>query len=142
MPVERIHVTLFFIGAIERSRIADLAALARGIAADAFELDLSVLGYWRHNRIVWAGTTHAPAPLGAVVAQLQERLAREGVPTDDRPYHPHVTLVRDAPRAPVSTALSVPRWCVNDFALVESVPGAGSVRYEVLERWPLARAPL
>ena len=35
------------------------------VAADAFELDLSVLGYWRHNRIVWAGTAHTPAPLGA-----------------------------------------------------------------------------
>ena len=131
----KIHLTLFFVGTIERERIAELEACAKEVAAAPFELELDVLGHWRHNRIVWAGTRQTPAALAALVDTLTRSLARAGYRGEDRPYAPHVTLVRDARRAPDGLALDVPRWRAADFALVESA--AGGSRYDVLARWPL-----
>ena len=132
----KIHLTLFFVGTVERERIADLEACAKSVSAAPFELDLDVLGHWRHNRIVWAGTRKTPEALAALVAALTGQLERVGFRGEDRPYAPHVTLVRDAKRAPAGVALDVPRWRAADFALVESA--AGGSRYDVLARWPLA----
>lgn len=133
---DKIHLTLFFVGDVERERITRLQALASSISAAPFELDLSTLGYWRHNRIVWAGSRRCPAQLVLLVELLRQNLAREGLEAEDRPYVPHVTLVRNAKRAPKKTAIVPLTWRASDFVLVESVRDE-SARYEVIARWPL-----
>lgn len=132
---QKIHLTLFFVGGIERSRIAELEACAKRVTAAPFDLDLDVLGYWRHNHIVWAGTRQTPAGLAALVSELTRSLESAGCHGDDRPYAPHVTLVRNAKHAPPEPTLDVPRWEARDFVLVESA--AGGTRYDVIARWPL-----
>ena len=136
-PDEKIHVTLFFVGHVERSRIDALKALAASVVAAPFDLKLAIRGYWRHNRIVWVGTRDCPAELAELVEQLQQRLTREGIRGDERPYVPHVTLVRDARRAPAKKAIPELDWRVSDFVLLESVPTGGGVRYDVLACFPL-----
>jgi 2'-5' RNA ligase len=131
-------MTLFFVGNIERARLASLKALARSIDSAAFEVDIDTIAYWRHNRIVWAGTQRCPRELAGLVHGLHERLATEGIKGEDRPYAPHVTLVRNAQRAQQRTGLEPFAWRADDFVLVESVPGHGGVRYDVIERWRLA----
>ncbi|MDB5921499.1 MAG: 2-5 ligase [Betaproteobacteria bacterium] len=138
IAAEKLHMTLFFVGNIERARLASLKALARSIDGAAFEVDIDTIAYWRHNRIVWAGTQRCPRELAGLVHGLHERLATEGIKGEDRPYAPHVTLVRNAQRAPQRTGLEPFAWRADDFVLVESVPGHGGVRYDVIERWRLA----
>ena len=46
-------------------------------------------------------------------------LAGAGIEYDDRPYHAHVTLVRDA-RAPAVLPSLRFDWLVREFALIES----------------------
>jgi 2'-5' RNA ligase len=135
---EKIHLTLFFVGDVERGRVGSLQALARSVRADGFSLDLNVLDYWRHNRIVWGGPRRCPDALATLVANLQERLSAEGIESEERPYVPHLTLVRNARRAPKRTTLGPLAWHADDFVLVESVPAGGGVRYDVIGRWPLA----
>ena len=116
----KIHVTLFFVGDVERSRIAELDACAAAVAATPFELDMSALGYWRHNRIVWAGARGTPEALRVLVARLASNLSALGFKGEDRPYVAHATLVRNARRAPAAVALDVPSLAAREFALVES----------------------
>jgi 2'-5' RNA ligase len=137
-PLPKLHVTLFFVGDVERARIGALESCAGTVRAGSFELDMSVLGYWRHNRIVWAGARRSPAALGSLVAQLTANLALAGMAAEDRPYVPHVTLVRNARAATTHTRLNPPVWDVREFVLVESVRAASASRYDVLARWPLA----
>lgn len=134
----KLHVTLFFVGDVERARIDALQSCAGAVRAESFELEMSVLGYWRHNRIVWAGARQSPAALGALAAQLTANLALAGIAAEDRPYVPHVTLVRNARAATTRTRLNPPVWGVREFVLVESVRAASASRYDVLARWPLA----
>jgi 2'-5' RNA ligase len=135
---EKIHLTLFFVGDVERERVVSLQALACSLRTDAFSLDVNAIDYWRHNRIVWGGPRHWPHALAMLVAELQEHLSAEGIKSDERPYVPHVTLVRNARRAPKRRTLGPLAWHADDFVLVESVPAGSGVRYDVIGRWPLA----
>ena len=132
-----IHLTLVFLGNVERVRLPQLKAIAAGIVAAPCDLTFDRVEYWRHNRILWVGVERCPASLLALVSALSGGLRAIGFEPDSRPYLPHITLLRDARRAPTGSRLTEVAWPVHDFALIESVErGKGRV-YEVLRRWPL-----
>jgi RNA 2',3'-cyclic 3'-phosphodiesterase len=139
MAQANIHLTLFFVGSTERTRVPALERAAAHARAKPFSLVIDRLGYWRHNHIVWAGATECPPELSTLAATLRDALAAEGVQGEERPYAPHVTLVRDAQRKPAQSRIESCTWPADDFALVESVPAQGGVRYEPRARWRLDR---
>jgi RNA 2',3'-cyclic 3'-phosphodiesterase len=136
-PRDNIHLTLFFIGSYERARVARLEGIAAGITGASFSLELDTLGYWRHNCIIWAGVRHTPGALSALARSLSSALVSNGLTADDRPYAPHVTLVRKAQAKPHRVHIAPLMWSVDDFVLVESVSVTGGARYDVIGRWPL-----
>ena len=138
MRAENIHLTLLFIGSIERERVPELEAAAALVRGTAFSLVLDRVDYWRHSGIVWAGTTQCPAALAVLAADLRTALAGIGIEGEDRPYVPHITLVRNARRRPVSRSIQGCVWDAHEYVLVESVQVAGGVRYEPFARWPLS----
>jgi 2'-5' RNA ligase len=137
VPVRNVHLTLVFLGAVRGERVADLEALAATIAAPSFRLLVDRCGYWRHNRIVWAGPTRVPEALQTLVAGLESAIAAADFRFDRRPYVPHVTLLRGARRPPPAADLPPVAWSVPRFALVESVARSEGRRYQVLRDWPL-----
>jgi RNA 2',3'-cyclic 3'-phosphodiesterase len=138
IPARHIHLTLVFLGDVERARLPRLESLARAVAAPSFELAVDRVQYWRHNRIVWAGVGHCPPAALALVEQLAAAAAGEGIEVERRPYVPHVTLLREARRAPAEAVVPVIAWPVSRFALVESVPRERGRIYQPLREWPLA----
>jgi len=137
MLTGNIHLTLVFLGDVASSRIPDLRTLAEGIVAQRFELAIGTVSYWRHNRIVWAGPKECPRPLLALVAELESALKAGDFRFDERPYAPHITLLRDARRAPAAQAVADIPWRIADFALVQSLRRDNASVYEVIQRWPL-----
>lgn len=137
VPVGNIHLTLVFLGNVERARQPRLEALATGVNGTPFELVVEPVEYWCHNRIVWAGTRRCPEALQDLVTRLGQALAAEGVQQEKRPYVPHITLLRNARRAPAASMLRAISWPVSRFALVESVPRERGRAYEVVRDWPL-----
>lgn len=138
IPAHNIHLTLIFLGNVAKGRIPDLHALAAAIAAPPIDLTIDALDYWRHNRIVWAGALECPQALQVLVAQLSRALPRAGFRCEDRPYAPHITLLRDARRAPAAKATAGIVWRAGEFALVQSLHRNAAVAYEVIAHWPLA----
>ena len=138
-PPEKIHLTLFFVGDVGCEVIPRLQVIAGTLAAAPFRLALTHLGLWRHNRIVWAGAESTPPALAMLVSDLTRGLAAAGVRAEDRPYVPHITLVRNARTAPRRTRIAPIAWRAREFVLVESVAAGGGARYEVVARWPLDR---
>jgi 2'-5' RNA ligase len=137
MRSENIHVTLFFVGWTGRERVRELEAAAALVRGTAFSLVFDRVDYWRHSGIVWAGTTQCPAALANLAADLRVALAGIGIEGEERPYVPHITLVRNARRRPVSRAIERCIWDAHEYVLVESVQVGGGVRYEPFARWPL-----
>jgi 2'-5' RNA ligase len=138
IPARNIHLTLVFLGDVERASLPRIEALARAVVASRFDLNVDRIQYWRHNRIVWAGVTRCPPAALALVEQLEAGVADAGMRVERRPYVPHVTLLRDALRSPADAAVPAIAWPVDRFALVESVQRDRGRVYEPLREWPLA----
>lgn len=137
---ETIHLTLVFLGEVELEKIDDLHTLAGQIRAYSFNLNLTRLGWWPHNRIAWAAPDKTPSELAHLTDELQHKLGGAGVSFDTKPFVPHITLLRkgfckDKPLPEVHV-----EWSAEDFVLVRSVPSEGGVAYEVVGRWPLLQA--
>ena len=136
-PNHNIHLTLLFLGGIAHERLTELETLAATVRAPRFTLALDRLDYWKHNRILWAGVKDCPEALLALVSQLEKTLGAVSFQFDQRPYVPHITLLRESHRAPAQAAIPPIEWAVEEFVLVESVQLDESRVYEVLHRWPL-----
>lgn len=145
MAPESLHLTLAFLGDTAEERLPELISLAGPLAATAppFTLRLDGFGYWPHNHIVWASCREIAAPLRELAGAFKRELGAHQFPTEARPFHPHVTLLRKV-RAPPPALDAMPPFetTVNEFRLVESVslPGGG-IRHDALVRWPLVGTP-
>src|SRR6266581_4796633 len=111
-PPENLHVTLAFLGGIEDARVAEVERAAGEVAPQAVSLVLDQPGYWKKNRIAWAGASSVPRELDAMVVELRD--ARE-------------------PRA--MPALAPIEWRLDGFALVQSVALPRGSRYEIRRSW-------
>lgn len=132
VPAERLHLTLVFLGEVAADRIPGVASAAGGVRATPFELVCDHTGHWRRAGILWLGPRPC-AGLDALHAALRTAIASCGIPLEDRPYRPHVTLARKLRRPPPPVAIGPIAWPVRDFVLMESA-GEG---YLELARWDL-----
>jgi len=134
---DNLHLTLVFLGNVERPKIPQLEALAAQLRMPRFDLEFGVTGFWRHNRIVWAAPLATPQQLSELVAALEGALQPAGFRFDRRLYAPHITLIRDA-REPGELPRFTARWEISEFALVQAARDDRGSRYEVVGSWPLA----
>ena len=137
VPTANIHLTLAFLGHQPQTSIASIMQAVAGIEEPAFDLGLDRLDYWRKVKVAWLGTDASPPELAALNRRIVASLSDVGIKSDDRPYHPHVTLARKA-TVPISERLErAIAWRIADFSLVASVPGQSGSTYRRLAQWPL-----
>ena len=96
MNLDTVHLTLLFVGSLERARLPELQAAAAGIQMPKFEIAFDQADCWRHNRIAFLTASQPPAGLFDLVRALEAQLGQTGIGFDRRPYKPHITLVRNA----------------------------------------------
>ena len=93
------HCTLKFIGeAGEREVLAIREAMQAAVQdMDAFTIELAQLAYFRRpqDAVLFCGLMHC-LPLIALVKTLGQNLHQAGFPLEQVPYHPHITLARQA----------------------------------------------
>jgi 2'-5' RNA ligase len=139
MRRETLHVTLAFIGDVDASQLAKLQKLAACLTAPAFELEMNRLSWWRHNRIIWAGTTEVPPALASLAGDLAAALRGAGFRVEDRPFAVHVTLLRKARDGAGLGQPTAVHWPVKEFLLVESLLQPRGAEYRPLAGYPLQR---
>ena len=143
---DQLHLTLRFVGEVDRHLARDIHAALGGIHHPAFEIAVSGLGTFErrgHPEAVWAGV--APhEPLKALHNKIDQAIARVGIEPERRAYLPHITLARLGRAAgPVhnllggSGGLATPPFRVEAFALFESRLTPEGAVYSVVERYPL-----
>ncbi|MCW5576442.1 MAG: RNA 2',3'-cyclic phosphodiesterase [Burkholderiales bacterium] len=137
---ENLHLTLAFLGDVPQSRLPALFPLAAAAAeTEPFAMALDRIGWWPRQRLVWAGARTVPLPLRSMSGILAGGLRAAGFRTEKRRFLPHVTLLRDARRAPPRVACSLPPWRVSGIVLLCSERGPRCPRYHGLREWPLPR---
>jgi RNA 2',3'-cyclic 3'-phosphodiesterase len=129
-PVEKIHVTLAFLGGAEPAKAI---AAAKRVRAAPFELPVDSAKHVRRNEMVWVGPKAMPEGLKALVERLHFELYRAEFILERRPFAPHVTLLRRAAKPKAIPPLPRVQWPVREFALVRSDLSA----YETLARFRL-----
>lgn len=134
---DNFHITLAFLGAVDTRQRACFSQAAGAVRGRPFQLQLNRLDYWPKPKVVWLGVETIPPELTTLQSDLLLNLQACGFEPEDRPYTPHLTLLRKAKACPEQTSISPLTMSVEDFALVESVSTPNGVEYPVRQRWGL-----
>ena len=111
--------------------------MAGRIRQPGFTLTLDDAGQWLRSRVVWLGTRQPPRGVLQLANMLRAQAARSGCYQSPQPFHPHITLLRDARHAvPIPPPGFSWAFAVNEFVLYESSFSRGRTRYQALERYP------
>ena len=137
VPADNIHLTLAFVGAWPRARLD--APLAAGAALDGetMRVTLDRQGGFRRSGVAWVAPSSAPATLGMLANALAASLRAHGVPYDEKPFHPHLTIARKCRGPFVHGAIGPYVWEIGEVALVASDTRSEGARYTVLATWKL-----
>ena len=142
----QLHLTLRFIGEVDRHQAEDFAAALASVRHPPFEIALEGVGSFgkRGKGAVWAGV--APhGDLKALHKKVDQACLRAGIAPDMRAYHPHITIARLGRGAgPVGpfigrwAGLSSAAFPVDSLCLYESRLGSEGASYTIVERYSLA----
>lgn len=147
---EQLHLTLRFIGEVERPLANDLAAALVPLRFDPFELRVEGVGRFdqRNGGALWAGV--APKQPVAALAGKIERICQEvGLAPERRAFHPHITLARWKGRSRRAAdsfiegarGLSSTPFAVDRFILFESRLSRHGPHYEAIATYLLGEEP-
>jgi RNA 2',3'-cyclic 3'-phosphodiesterase len=134
--LESIHLTLAFLGDVDRDRLEDVLRIGACAPFQPFAFALDAAGCWGHNGVAWLGPRQTPGLLLSLVDSLRRALLASGFRIEQRPYAAHITVVRKARCMPIDRSFAPIAWRVNDFVLVRSELNAEGSRYSVIGRWP------
>ena len=148
----QLHVTLRFIGGVERPVAEDVAASLASVHADAPIVSLAGVDRFAHRGrtdTLWAALAPHDA-LRALHRKVDHACVRAGLEPERRAYVPHVTLAR-LPRG-AGAEIEIERWLATQaglasdpfalphLVLYESILGRDGAVYEPVMRWPLGTA--
>lgn len=147
------HLTLAFLGDLEPGRVEPLVALLTSRLSNrpAFEAVLEGVGAFpdpRRPRVVWVGLTRGAPELARLAEEIRRALLEFGIPVEERPFFPHLTLFRvrtpDAARRARALLAAPPtgplgRATVSEVLLKSSTLARAGAVHRIVARIPLAR---
>jgi 2'-5' RNA ligase len=94
------HLTLKFFGSISMETVGKISQTLQKVISEypRFNLGLKGIGAFPNlfrPRVIWTGLTGDKARLAALHQIIEEALASLGIPKEERPFHPHLTLGRN-----------------------------------------------
>ena len=92
---EQLHLTLRFIGEVDRHVASDVAEGLARIRSRSFDARITGLGRFeqRSAGALWAGV-EPKEPLAALAAKVERVCQQSGLQPERRAFHPHITLAR------------------------------------------------
>lgn len=143
---EQLHLTLRFVGEVERPVAEDLANALGLIRSAPFALTVAGVGRFDHHRrgTLWAGV-EPRTQVAALAAKVERACVSVGLPPEQRAYHPHVTLAKWGTVAASEPALFLERhgalcsarFEVTAFTLFESHLGRDGAHHETIAAYRL-----
>ncbi len=134
MQAGNLHLTLAFLGSVSEEQYECVLERAGQIEFTPFTITLDHIGGFNRAKVVWLGLQEKPFALMQLAAQLHEQATDCGISVDDKPYNPHVTLMRKVDR-PQSLVIEPIYWQVDHFCLMQSVTLQEGVQYKVINSW-------
>ena len=143
---EQLHLTLRFIGEVERPIANDITARLERVRSPSFSLSVVGVGKFeqRNGGALWAGV-QPKEPATALAAKVERAIQQVGLEPEHRAFTPHITLARwnrrnaeavDAFLRRNSDLRSEP-FGVDRFILFESRLSRHGPHYEPVAAFPL-----
>ena len=139
-PAANLHLTIRFIGNVDRALVEAIADRLAARPLDAIDLELGSIGtfgHGRHVRVVWQGLRAGAEPVAALAAQVDAECVAAGLVGEKRPFQPHLTLARarvrdgaELPPLPDPPGLST--WRATGLVLFASRLSRTGATYEPL----------
>ncbi len=148
VPFQNWHITFRFLGEVsEVGYERFLAELDMADLGEPFRVVLGGLGAFpraRNATVVWVGLSRGVERLHELADIAEEAAQTAGLPPNERPFRPHVTLSRVRPAQDVSSLLDEAavmdfEWRCDSIVVYASHLDRGGARYEPLETLPLSR---
>jgi 2'-5' RNA ligase len=143
---EQLHLTLRFVGEVERPVAEDIADALGRIHAACFDVRIKGVGRFDQGNsgALWAGI-EPKEPLAALAAKVERMCVSQGLGPERRAFHPHVTLARwKGHRSREAEdfvarhrALGSDLFPVDHFSLFESRLSRHGAHYEEVANYPL-----
>jgi 2'-5' RNA ligase len=141
-PAENLHLTVRFIGSVDRSAVERVADRLDALGLRALELQLGEIGTFKRGRlvrVVWLRVKAGAEDARALAAQVEAECVKSGLEPDARAFQPHLTLARARSRygaavAPLTSPLDLPPWRADELVLYSSHLGRGGAVYEPLRK--------
>lgn len=144
---EQLHITLRFIGEVDRPNAEDLATALTRVRAERFSIRVIGTGRFeqRSSGALWAGI-EPKEPVAALAAKVERMCVSVGLDPERRAFHPHITLARWKGRRSREVAdfldrsrgLTSDPFEVAEFILFESQLSRHGAHYEAVATFPLA----
>src|SRR6266478_3552667 len=163
MRPESLHITLKFIGEQTPEQVEAITERLRRVETSGFEIHLAGYGFFptaKAPRVFWIGI-HAGPQLSELAEYIDVAAAELGIPREDRPFSPHLTLARagagrssgspkrrkgDGPNAKfamlekrlaVMGDLDFGKMTAREFILYQSQLSPKGSKYTKLQRFPM-----
>lgn len=144
---EQIHLTLSFIGEVDKLLYQDIKKALFEVQIDPFDLALKGVGHFPPKgqpTVLWVGVEKSE-PLLSLYHKVESILRQLGVETDRRKYSPHITLARlkDTPINRLGEFLTqhalfeTEPFDVTEFHLYSSTLTQRGSIYAIEETYPL-----
>jgi 2'-5' RNA ligase len=141
-PAANLHLTIRFLGQVERSLAEGIADRLAASALRAFELQLGDVGAFQRGRlarVVWLGLQLGAEEIARLADAVEAACGQAGLEAEARRYHAHLTLARARSRdgaalPPLPPAPELASWRADELILYRSRLGRGGSVYEPLRR--------
>ena len=114
------HITLCFLGQVQRSDIPAICALIDAIPLPTFALSLGEWGTFKDGKILYLGISEPCETLRAIQHQLAHALIDAGYLSEVAPYVPHITVARGVKRVESLPEAPTAEWTAHKLTLFES----------------------
>ncbi len=123
------HLTLAFIGEYERP--GEVLKAMQSVPFEPFELSLSGAGTF--GSILWGGVS-CPDSLFGYVRSLKKALSDRGIPFDEKPFKPHITVARKFSGSTGGLNPGGASMTANRISLMSSERTPGGMEYKEIAK--------
>ncbi len=150
VPADQIHLTLAFLGEVDEATTERLSGELLQIQAPEFKLRFTGTGCFpdrRRPRVLWIGLEPEPR-LNILAAGVRAAVLSCGIPQEERPFSPHITLARlKLPASKEAGAFldqpakqTIPSLLVREFTLFQSRLTTQGAVHTQIKHFPLEAA--
>lgn len=123
-PAQNLHLTLCFIG--ETKEKDTIKQALKAVKYKPFKLALTETGNF--GDLIWAGVRSGQS-INSLVTDIRKVLHEAGIPSDEKKFVPHITLIRKASKNPGKLDIKKADIMVKKISLMKSERVNGKMEY-------------